>query len=82
MASVFKESLSSLGAGFDLGLSGFDGTMVVLLFLLHPPGAYSGQSREPAARALKKKAHWSLLDSKRRGHIYPANRPGIPDRLL
>jgi hypothetical protein len=49
MASVFKESLSSLGSGFDSdfdaglsalgvgfdsGLSGFDVTMNVLLFLL------------------------------------------------
>jgi hypothetical protein len=88
MASVFKESLSSLGScfdsdfdagisslgvgfdsGFDSGLSEFDTTMVVLLFLLHPPGAYSGKARELAAQALKKKAHWSLLDSKKVGAL-------------
>jgi hypothetical protein len=51
-------------SGFDSGLSEFDATMVVLLFLLHPQGASPGKAREPAAPALKKKAHWSLLDSK------------------
>jgi hypothetical protein len=82
MARVFKEYLSSLGAGFDSGLSGFDVTMVVLLFLLHPPDAYSRKALEPAAYALKKKTHWSLLDSRKRGHLDPASRSGIPDTLL
>jgi hypothetical protein len=33
--------------------------VIVLLLLLHSPGAYPGKARELAAQALKKKAHWS-----------------------
>jgi hypothetical protein len=40
--------------------------MAVLLFFLHPPGAYLGKAPELAAQALKK-AHWSLLDSQDAG---------------
>jgi hypothetical protein len=79
MAIVFRVSLSSFGAGFDSGLSalgvgfdsGFDSglsgfvvTMVVLLFLLSPPGACSGKARQLTAQALKKKIYWSLVDFK------------------
>ena len=43
----FDSDLSASGvgfdSGFDSGLSGFDFTMVVLLFLLPPPGASPGK---------------------------------------
>jgi hypothetical protein len=41
--------------------------VIALLFLLHPPGAYPGKALDLAAQASKKKAHWSLFDSKKVG---------------
>ena len=56
-----------MGVGFDSGLSGFAFTCIILLFLLHTPIAYPGKAWKLAAQALKKKADWSILDSKKVG---------------
>jgi hypothetical protein len=70
-----------LESGFGSSLSGFDFTMVVLLFLLYPPGASPWKVWEIVEQALKKKAIWRFLKSKN-GRIHPASCPGIPDRSL
>jgi hypothetical protein len=49
--SGFVSGLSALGVGFDSGLSGFDFTAIVLLFLLDPPRAYFREARELFAQA-------------------------------
>jgi hypothetical protein len=56
-----------LDSGFGSGFSAFAFTMDLFLFLLHPPGADPGKSRELAAQALSKKTHWSLSDLKQMG---------------
>ena len=56
-----------MGVGFDSGLSGFAFTCIILLFWLLPPITYPGKARKLAAQALKKKADWSILDSKKVG---------------
>ncbi|MGB0066136.1 MAG: hypothetical protein WBP85_16960, partial [Terracidiphilus sp.] len=58
LESDFDPCLSALGVGFDSGLSGFDVTMVVLLFLLPPPGASPGKAWKIVEQALKMRAHW------------------------
>jgi hypothetical protein len=81
MASVFRASLSSFGAGlesgfdagFGSGFSAFDFTMDVLLFLLLLPGAGPGEAWKMVGQALQK-AHWSLLNS-RNGQRYASENP-------
>jgi hypothetical protein len=58
MGSDFRSFLSSFGdgfdSGFDSGLSGFDVTMVVLLFLLSPPDTGPEKVWKVVGRVLKK----------------------------
>jgi hypothetical protein len=46
-----------LDADFGSGLSGFDVTTIVLLFLLPPEGASPGKAWKIVEQALKMKAH-------------------------
>jgi hypothetical protein len=63
-----RDFRSSLGAGFDSGLSGFDFTMIVLLFLLLPPAAVPEDAWKIVGQALKRKTHWRLLNSPKVAH--------------
>jgi hypothetical protein len=86
LESDFDPCLSALGvgfdSGFDSGLSGFVVTMVVLLFLLPPPGAGPGKAWKIVEQALKMKAHWRQLNFQKVGALHAACRQGIPDWRL
>jgi hypothetical protein len=86
LESDFDPCLSALGvgfdSGFDSGLSGFVVTMVVLLFLLPPPGASPGKAWKIVGHALKKKTHWGHLNSPKVDTIHAVCRQGIPDWRL
>jgi hypothetical protein len=83
LESDFDPCLSALGvgfdSGFDSGLSGFVVTMVVLLFLLPPPGASPGKAWKIVGQALKMKAHWRQLNFQKVGALHAACRQGIPN---
>jgi hypothetical protein len=79
LESDFDPCLSALGVGFDSGLSGFDVTMVVLLFLLPPPGASPGKAWKIVEQALKMRAHWGQLNFQKVGALHAACRQGIPN---
>jgi hypothetical protein len=46
-----EDSVSTLSVGFGSGSSGFDFTVIVLLLLPRPPGAYLREARELFSQA-------------------------------
>jgi hypothetical protein len=56
--------------------------VIVLLFLLLPPGAGPEEAWKIVGQALKRKTHWRLLIFTKVSTLHAARRPGIPDWLL
>jgi hypothetical protein len=85
LESDFDPCLSALGVGFDSGFdsgsSGFDVTMVVLLFLLPTLGTGQKKAWKIVGQALKK-THWMPLNSPNVDASLAACRQGIPDWRL
>jgi hypothetical protein len=71
-----------LDADFGSGLSGFDVTTIVLLFLLPPEGASPGKAWKIVEQALKMKAQWRPLNSPKVGALHAACHQGIPEWRL